>query len=505
MQTIRPNDRRAWLWLLIGAALLPFTMLQTVLPLAAWLAPVFLLRFARTQRLWFAMLGLVAVHYIATVIAMRNIMPAPAIYLIGLAGVPSVAAYLADRLLARRLSGLPRTLVFPAASVAADWLFGQSSLGTAASTAYAHVGNLPLTQVASVAGLWGLVFLTSWLAPVANEAWEQRLDRRALRRVVAPFAAVLLAIVLAGSARLAFSAPPAATVRVAALAADRALWHGLNVPRLSDLAVAGDGVRAQARARFAPIVDELFERTRQQAQAGAKIVVWSEAAAFALKEDEPALLDRARALAREQGIYLQISVVFALRADRFPFGENRAILFDPSGQVAWDYYKAVHPFDDANNFAPGPGVIPTVDTPYGRLATVICFDADFPALIQQAGQARADILLVPANDWQPIHVMHARVAELRAIENGVALVRATGNGIAFAVDRLGQPLATADYFATDRLTMVAEVPTRGVATIYARIGDSFVYVCIAGLAALAVWTLVKRPVIEASVPQLVRE
>jgi apolipoprotein N-acyltransferase len=504
MQTIRPNDKRAWLWLAIGAALLPFAQFQTVLPLAAWLAPIFLLRFARTQRLWIAVLGLALVHYTASVIAMRNILPAPAIYLIGLAGVTGVAAYLADRWLASHLSGLARTLVFPASAVAVDWLFGQGSLGTTGSMAYAHVGNLSLTQLASVVGMWGLVFLPAWLAPVANEAWEQQLDRRTLRFVIAPFAAVLLVAILAGSARLAFSAPSTTTVRVASLAADRALWHGLNVPRLPDLAAADDSVRAQARAQFAPIVDELLDRTQQQANAGAKIVVWSEAAAFALKEDEPALLDRARTLAREQGIYLQASVVFALRADRYPFAENRAILIDPSGQVVWDYYKAVHPLDDASIFAPGPGVVPIVDTPYGRIATVICFDADFPALVQQAGQARADILLVPANDWRPVHIMHARMAELRAIENGTALVRATGNGIAFAVDRLGQPLATADYFATDRLTMVAEVPTRGSATLYARIGDGFAYLCIAGLAALAVWPLARR-VAGIKVPRLAHE
>jgi apolipoprotein N-acyltransferase len=504
MQTVPPKDNRAWLWLLIGAALLPFAQFQTVLPLAAWLAPVFLLRFARTQRLWIAILGLVLAHYAATVVAMRNILPAPAIYLIGLAGVTGVATYLADRLLARRLNGLARTLVFPAATVAADWLFGQGSLGTVGSTAYAHVGNLPLSQVVSVVGIWGLVFLTAWLAPIANQVWEQRLDGRTLRLVVVPFVTILLAVVLAGSARLAFSTPPAATVRVAALAADRALWHGLSVPRWSDLAAAGDSVRAQARDQFAPIVDELLERTRQQARAGAKIVVWSEAAAFVLKEDEPALLDRARALAREQGIYLQIGAVFALRTDRFPFAENRAILIDPSGAVLWDYYKTIHPLDDASIFAPGPGVIPAVDTPYGRLATVICFDADFPALVRQAGQARADILLAPSNDWQPVHIMHARVAELRAIENGVALVRPTGNGITVAVDRLGQPLATADYYATDKLTMAAEVPTQGSATLYARIGDSFAYLCIAGLAALAVWPLI-RPLLRAKVPRLAHE
>ena len=38
----------SWLWLACGAALLPFTGLQTTIPLAGWLAPIFLLRFTRT-------------------------------------------------------------------------------------------------------------------------------------------------------------------------------------------------------------------------------------------------------------------------------------------------------------------------------------------------------------------------------------------------------------------------------------------------------------------------
>ena len=45
-----PTDRLTWLWLLIGFALLPFTIVQTMLPLAAWLVPLFLLRFARIAR-----------------------------------------------------------------------------------------------------------------------------------------------------------------------------------------------------------------------------------------------------------------------------------------------------------------------------------------------------------------------------------------------------------------------------------------------------------------------
>jgi len=52
-RTITPTripDRLSYLWLAIAAALYLFTGGQWVIPLAAWLVPLFLLRFVRTQR-----------------------------------------------------------------------------------------------------------------------------------------------------------------------------------------------------------------------------------------------------------------------------------------------------------------------------------------------------------------------------------------------------------------------------------------------------------------------
>ena len=52
-QTITPiriPDRLSYLWLALSAALYPFTGGLWVIPLAARLAPLFLLRFVRTQR-----------------------------------------------------------------------------------------------------------------------------------------------------------------------------------------------------------------------------------------------------------------------------------------------------------------------------------------------------------------------------------------------------------------------------------------------------------------------
>ena len=44
----------------------------------------------------------------------------------------------------------------------------------------------------------------------------------------------------------------------------------------------------------------------------------------------------------------------------------------------------------------GDEVVPVVPTSAGRIATAICFDADFPEFIRQAGESRADLLIVAA-------------------------------------------------------------------------------------------------------------
>jgi apolipoprotein N-acyltransferase len=77
--------------------------------------------------------------------------------------------YLLDRLLARRLGGQIGTLVFPLAVTTVSYLFALvGPFGTFGNLAYTQYGNLPLLQLLSVTGIWGLDFLMSWLASLVN-------------------------------------------------------------------------------------------------------------------------------------------------------------------------------------------------------------------------------------------------------------------------------------------------------------------------------------------------
>ncbi|SDZ10071.1 apolipoprotein N-acyltransferase [Geodermatophilus africanus] len=488
-----PVVRRPWVWLLLGAGLLPFANMQTLVPLAAWVAPVFLMRFTRSQRPSTGLFVVTVATSLALLVALRDeFFPVETgieyYAFVALLGLGGAVPFAVDRLLAPRLTGLPRTLVFPAAVTTADFVGAMTSAyGTAGSTAYSQYAGLPLLQLVSVTGIWGLTFLISWLAPVVNEVWERGRDGSRHRAPTVVFVATLAAALLSGGAQLAFAAPAADTVRVAALAPDR---------RLSDQAYAappltpGDPAqRAAVRDEyFRPVLDELFERSEREAEAGAEIIAWSEAAARTLEEDQAAVVARAADLAREHEVYLQVSMIVQLAdagdgADGAAVNENHAVLLDPSGAVVWDYLKARPTPGDGHEA--GPGVVPTVDTPHGRLATIICQDDFFPGLVRQAGRAGVDILLVPSSDWRSISAWHAQQAPFRAVENGVALIRPTRQGISLATDAQGRLLGhKADYFTATEQTLVVSVPTQGSTTWYARSGDTVAFASALGLLVL---------------------
>ena len=249
-----------------------------------------------------------------------------------------------------------------------------------------------------------------------------------------------------------------------------------------------------------PINNELFAQSLQEARAGAKIIVWSEGAAGVVQEDEAALLAQASAFTRTTGTYLDMGVSellvhpvqtqSKLLPSRFMLDES--ILVDPSGSVVWRYEKTHPVFLGDISVVPGNGQVPTVQTPYGRLSKVICWDADFPSTLRQAGQAGADILLVPGNDPQAVDPYHTQVTTFRAIENGYSLVRQASNSLAMTVDYEGHVLSAADYFTTNHQVMVAYVPMQGVRTIYATIGDLFAWLSIAGLVVLTGFAFVRR-------------
>src|SRR5262249_39387708 len=148
------------------------------------------------------------------------------------------------------------------------------------------------------------------------------------------------------------------------------------------------------RGRTRALQDSLLTVTGRAIDAGARLVVWSEMCALVLRDDEPALTEKAHKLATDSKATICMGLgVLTPGARRM---QNKAVVVGPDGSGDLEYLKS-HPVPGDPETG-GPRMIPHLDTTHGRIATAICFDLDFPSYLRQAGRTRADLLLVPAKD-----------------------------------------------------------------------------------------------------------
>ncbi len=456
--------------LIAAAAAQPFANGRWIVPALAWIAPMLLLRVVRSRPRGLAIGWLV--FTLGWAVQWWDIINLPRAWfaLVALGcGTAGFLPYGADRLIARRLHGIAATLVFPAAQATTEWLLATfTPNGSWGSLAYTQSDTLPLLQLASITGIYGVSFLIAWFASIANFAWEHRLWTPLSLRAIGLFVAAMAAVLVCGGARLAVDA------------------HGSRAMRIATIAPSQP--RAHDPALLAEALDDQYSRSATLAAAGAKLIVWPEDSFFVYKSDEAAMIAHAVQFAQQHRIYLALS--YGARIDRStPNYENKMTLVTPSGDVAWQYLKnhpvPGHEASIVTRGEGGPAQFTSVD---GRFAGGICYDADFPALFHRAGRDGAELLIVPADDWRAIDPIHARMTVLRGIEEGASVVRAAMNGLSVATDAYGRVIATDDYFVGTDHTMIATVPIAHVATIYSRIGDVFAWLCALGLALLALRT-----------------
>jgi apolipoprotein N-acyltransferase len=465
--------------LTVGAALVA-ALAQFTIPVAAWVALPLLLHASRSMSAGTSAVAIWTALAAAYLIGNRGIMPmsGPAYILpnVMLATTLTVV-FVVDRFASVRLTGVTATLVFPVVLVAVEFL--RSRFGPAASwisLAYTQYGNLALMQVAAVAGIWGITFLLGWTASTIELVWIRQGDWRAAATPVLVWGSVMAIALIAGGVRLALAPTDRASMRVATINRPRDLFVPGEMTQIASGRVA-PAERPQFADKLARLHDWFLERSRREARAGAQLIAWPEQNLLVFADDEPAFLARARELAIDEHVYLAMGLGTIYLGEPLPL-ENKLVLIDPSGETLVAYRKT-HPVVgwEASIMRRGDGRVPVVETPDGRMAGAICYDADFPEFIRQAGLGAADLLIVPANEWREIKEVHAHMAAFRAIENGVTLVRPAASGLSTVVDPWGRILGISDYFAGDS-TMTAQVSAVRVPTLYARIGDLFAWMCV---------------------------
>ncbi len=127
-----------------------------------------------------------------------------------------------------------------------------------------------------------------------------------------------------------------------------------------------------------------------------------------------------------------------------------------------------------------------------RIATAICYEIAYPDLVA-ADAGAANLLLTVSNDtWFGASLgplQHLQMAQMRALENGKPLLRATNDGITASVDALGHINARLPRFG--RGVLSGRVTPRAGATPFSR-WQSRPVVLVAALLCLLAWWVRQR-------------
>ncbi len=396
--------------------------------------------------------------------------------------------YLIDSFFSKHRSAFISTLIFPATAVLIEHAYHYfDPFGTWWHFAYTQESQTVLLQSVSVFGLGYITFLITWLASVSNWIYEQRNEWSNVKKGVLIYSLVLGLTLLYGGYRVQFQKPNSETIRIASISALDSLNAGIDIQGINDKETAKDA-KIEARRNTSKLNQYLFDRSIAEAKAGAKIVFWAEGNAVILKEDENELYEKASEIASQQNIFLGLGIA-VVDPTNSKYLENKFVLFDKNGNKVIDYWKGISvPGVEApisNNKTTG---IQKIETEYGTIAGVICFDLDFPNYMKEA--KGSDILLAPSNDFKEVDLLHANIAKFRAIEQGFNLVRQASLGHSIGADYTGNVISEMNHFTDNSKVMITQLPTKGRKTIYSIIGDSFIVFCLLFLILVAI--LIKK-------------
>jgi len=365
------------------------------------------------------------------------------------------AAALAS-VLAARGKVVAAALAIPSVWVAAIYVISVSSPhGTFGSLAYTQMDLLPVVQLASVTGVWGIDFLVLLVPSTAAVALSARGSKRATA-VLGAACTLCVALVLGfGAWRLA-SAPRGSEVAVGLAAAD--------TPR-GPVSVT-KAAASEALKKYAARLDAL-------GAAGARVVVIPETVVTASGSEIESVERAFGDVASRHAMHVVAGI------DRIDDrGEyNTALVFGPDGAIVGSYEKQ-HLLPDAEQqYRRGSGllVVEGDGSPWG---VAICKDMDFPSLGRQYAARGVTVLLVPAWDFDRDGWLHGRMAVMRGVESGFAIARSARRGSLTISDTRGRVVAETESSSAPVATLSAHVTIARVDTLYARIGDLFAWGCV---------------------------
>lgn len=223
-----------------------------------------------------------------------------------------------------------------------------------------------------------------------------------------------------------------------------------------------------SRVRFDVISDQAHEAAAQ----GAKILYTPEMV-FAF-DPQREFTEEFRALAKETDAYIFITYVVSQEGEPW---RNEAVLLTPEGEFL-EVYGKNHAFGEPPSAV--RGIFPVYDTPLGRLATLICHDANYTDIARKLTAGGAQIIAAPYREFAGFGEQAWTNVLFRAVENRTAMVMIGVASVSAIINPDGSLVELDTDINGSRLTLAGDVILGAGPTPYTMAGDILGWVSMAG-------------------------
>ena len=376
-----------------------------------------------------------------------------------------------------------RLLALAISLTVSEWLRGHLLSGFPWNAfGYALSEPLALAQTASLIGLWGMTFLA--VAIFASPAVLIDGSSRGRKPWIAPVAALSLLVVMGVYGAVRLSLQPTVLTKVKLR---------IMQPNLEQDAKFNYSAKADVMQKYLTLSDRA-SGPQSTGVADANILIWPESAfPFFLTREADAMAQIADLLPKGT-----VLITGSVRAPEGPPGAritrayNSIYVIDHDGSVL-SVYDKLHlvpfgeylPFQDwmeklgivqltkvQGGFIPGQQRR-ALEIPHApRALPLNCYEAIFPGNVAARNDRPGWIVNLTNDGWFGFSTgpyQHLQQARLRAIEEGLPMVRAANTGISAVIDPVGRIVAQLGLGIEGVLD--SSLPTAIAPTIYARTGD----------------------------------
>lgn len=368
---------------------------------------------------------------------------------------------LASKLAMTRLKDGAAMLAFPILWTASEYFdLSYSPHGTYGNLAYTQADLSIIIQLVSLTGILGVSFLLTLVPASIAAAIYLRNNRK--EATIALLIGIIPLLATIGWSLYKLAEPVSKeSITVGLVCSDKTVKY----------------FKTTQSSEALPVVQEYVKRIETAATKGASIVLLPEKFVGVA----PEYADEVYKIFNEAALKNKVTIIAGFNFTGSGKQRNLAAIFSPAGQLLGEYdkYHLLPAFE--SQYQPGSKkVIFTTSNNTSSAITdagvAICKDMDFISPASDYGKSNVGIMFVPAWDFVVDGHQHSRMAIVRGIENGYAVVRNAQEGLLTISDHHGTILGEMKSSTQPEAILINKVPVGYNNTFYKNTGDWFAWV-----------------------------